>query len=101
MTLFKYLFCVSVTAIFTILILLGCGSQRHTTTFKFTPIDSIPDELTKPESLTKELDELLKVKDEQRMRMLQEKAKKEKEQEGKVTEKKAEETKGEEPKEIK
>lgn len=96
MKLFKYFFCVSVSAIFAISTLSGCGGQRYTTTFKFTPIDSIPDKLTEPEDLTKELDELLRVKDEQRMKMLKEKAKKEKEQEGKPTDKKAEETKGEE-----
>lgn len=83
--------------LFMTLIFLGCGAQRHTTTFKWTPIDSMPDSLTSPEKLTTELDELLKVKDEERMKMLQEKAK---EKKGKPAEKKAEEAKSVESREI-
>ncbi len=84
--------------LFMTLILLGCGAQRHTTTFKWTPIDSMPDSLTSPEKLTTELDELLKVKDEERIKVLQEEAEKKKEKEGKPAGKKVEETKGGETK---
>jgi hypothetical protein len=86
---------------FTTLTLLGCGSQGTTTTFGWTPIDSMPDSLTSPEKLTRELDELLLTKDEKRIKMLQEKEQEKKEKGGKPAEKKVEETKGEEPEEIK
>ncbi len=98
MTSFKYLVCVSVITFFTTLTLLGCGSQGTTTTFGWTPIDSMPDSLTSPEKLTRELDELLQTKDEERIKMLQEKEQERREKEGKPAEKKVEETKGGETK---
>jgi hypothetical protein len=87
--------------LFATLILLGCGKQRHTTKFMMTPIDSMPDELTDPGMLTKELEEELKLEDAKRMKMLQEEAEKKKEKGSRPTEKKAEETKSIESKEIK
>ena len=98
MTSFKYLICASVIMLFATLILLGCGKQRHTTKFMMTPIDSMPDELTDPGKLTKELEEALKLEDAKRMKTLQEEAEKRKEKESRPTEKKAEEAKSEAPK---
>jgi hypothetical protein len=83
---------------FTTLTLLGCGSQGTTTTFGWTPIDSMPDSLTSPEKLTRELDELLQTKDKERIKMLQEKKQERKEKEGKPAGEKVEETKGGETK---
>ncbi len=85
---------------FTTLTLLGCGSQGTTTTFGWTPIDSMPDSLTSPEKLTRELDELLLTKDEKRIKLLQEKAKVKADEKNKSTEKKVEETKSVESKEV-
>ena len=79
---------------FTTLTLLGCGSQGTTTTFGWTPIDSMPDSITSPEKLTRELDELLQTKDGKRIKLLQEKAEEKKGKDSKSTEKKVEETKG-------
>jgi hypothetical protein len=98
---FKYLTYVSMITLFTVLILLGCGKQRHTTKFKMTPIDSMPDSLTSPERLTKELEEELKLEDAKRMKMLQEKAKEKKEKERTPAEKEVEEAKRVESREIK
>ncbi len=111
---FKYLVCVSVITFFTTLILLGCDTQRFTTKFELTPTmeDSLTqrfttkfeltptmeDSLTTPESLTKELEEELKLEDAKRIKMLQEKEQEKKEKEGKPAEKKVEETKGGESK---
>ncbi|MEE9604243.1 MAG: hypothetical protein V3V70_01620 [Candidatus Scalindua sp.] len=100
MTSFKYLVCVSVITFFTTLPLLGCGSQGTTTTFGWTPIDSMPDSLTSPEKLTRELDELLLTKDEKRIKMLQEKEQEKKEKGGKPAGKKVEEAKSVESKEV-
>ncbi len=83
---------------FTTLTLLGCGSQGTTTTFGWTPIDSMPDSITSPEKLTRELDELLQTKDEKRIKLLQEKEQERKEKEGKPAGEKVEETKGGETK---
>ncbi len=93
---FKYLVCVSMITFFTTLILLGCDTQRFTTKFELTP--TMEDSLTTPESLTKELEEELKLEDAKRIKMLQEKAEEKKEKEGKPAEKKVEETKGGESK---
>ncbi len=96
MTSFKYLVCVSVITFMTTLIILGCGSQRHTTKFELTP--TMEDSLTTPERLTKELEEELKLEDAKRIKRLQEEAEKKKEKESKPGEKKVEETKGGETK---
>ncbi|MEE9259566.1 MAG: hypothetical protein V3U40_00455 [Candidatus Scalindua sediminis] len=100
MTSFKYFICVSVIMFFTTLTFLGCGSQGTTTTFGWTPIDSMPDSITSPEKLTRELDELLLTKDEKRIKLLQEKEQEKKEKEGKPAGKKAEEAKSVESKEV-
>ncbi len=98
MTSFKYLVYVGMIMFFTTLTLLGCGSQGTTTTFGWTPIDSMPDSITSPEKLTRELDELLQTKDGKRIKLLQEKEQERKEKEGKPAGKKVEETKGGETK---
>lgn len=100
MTSFKYFICVSVIMFFTTLTFLGCGSQGTTTTFGWTPIDSMPDSITSPEKLTSELDELLQTKDEKRIKLLQEEAEGKKGKDSKSTEKKAEEAKSVESKEV-
>jgi len=100
-TSFKYLICASVIMLFATLILLGCGKQRHTTKFMMTPIDSMPDKLTDPGKLTKELEEALKLEDAKRMKTLQEEAEERKEKKRKPAEKKAEEAKSIESREIK
>ncbi len=70
--------------LFTTLTLLGCGSQRTTKIFKWTPINSIDDDYpTTPQRLTKELEEELKLEDTKRIKMLQEKEQEKKEKEGK------------------
>ena len=98
MTSFKYLVSVSVIMFFTTLILLGCDTQRFTTKFELTP--TMEDSVTTPESLTKELEEELKLEDAKRIKMLQEEAEKKKEKERKSTEKKVEEAKSVESKEV-
>ena len=98
MTSFKYLVSVSVITFFTTLILLGCDTQRFTTKFELTP--TMEDSVTTPESLTKELEEELKLEDAKRIKMLQEKEQERKEKEGKPAGKKVEEAKSVESKEV-
>ncbi len=75
MTSFKYFILLFMAIFLTTLVLSGCGSKGTTTTFRFTPIDSMPDSTTDPQMLTEELDALLQSKDSKRMNRLQDEAK--------------------------
>ncbi|MFQ5963476.1 MAG: hypothetical protein ACE5KZ_04240 [Candidatus Scalinduaceae bacterium] len=96
---FKYFICLSVFALFTTLILLGCKTERYTTKFELTPV--MEDSVTTPERFTKELEEELRLEDTKRMKMLQEKAKKEAEKKSKSAKSNVEEIKSEEPQKAK
>ncbi len=97
----KYFILLGIIVFLTTLITLGCGSQGTTTIFKWTPVDTMPDGLTNPDRLTKELEEQLEREDEKRIKILQEKAKENKEKEVKPAEKKEEEAKSVESGEVK
>lgn len=61
-----------------VLIFSGCTTQRYTTKFMATPMDSVNEDLSiDPQKLTAELDDVMRIEDEKRRNMLLEKAKEE------------------------
>jgi hypothetical protein len=59
-----------------VLIFSGCTTQRYTTKFMVTPMDSVNEDLSiDPQKLTQELDDQMRVEDERRRNMLLDKAK--------------------------
>ncbi len=80
---FKYLIYSIMIMSFTTLFLFGCKSSRYTTKFEVTPV--MEDGMTSTQRLTDELNDEMRMEDEKRMQMLQEKAKEKREREGKAT----------------
>ncbi len=74
-TSFKYFILLFLAIFLTTLVLSGCGREGTTTRFRFTPIDSMPDRETDPQTLAEDLDILLQSEDAKRMERLQEEAK--------------------------
>ena len=75
----KYLFCVVTVTCVTSLISSGCETQRYTTSFQATPMESVNEDLSiDPQKLTSELDEQMRIDDEQRRKALLDKAEAEK-----------------------
>lgn len=61
-----------------VLIFSGCTTQRYTTKFMATPMDSVNEDLSiDPGKLTRELDDVMLVENEKRRNMLLDKAKEE------------------------
>lgn len=61
-----------------VLIFSGCTTQRYTTKFMATPMDSVNEDLSiDPGKLTRELDDVMRVENEKRRNMLLDKAKEE------------------------
>lgn len=75
MTSFKYFIVLFIAIFLTTLVLSGCGSKGTTTKFRFTPIGSMEDSTTDPQTLAEDLDVLLQSEDTKRMKKLQEEAK--------------------------
>lgn len=76
---FKYLICVVTITCVTALISSGCEVQRYTTKFQATPMESVNEDLSiDPQKLTDELDEQMRIDDEQRRKALLDKAEAEK-----------------------
>ncbi len=93
MTSFKYFILLFMAIFLTTLVLSGCGSKGTTTKFRFTPIDSMPDRETDPQTLTEDLDILLQSEDAIRMKKLQEETKAKAEKEKKPAVQKVDEVK--------
>ena len=75
----KYLFCVFTVTCVTALISSGCETQRYTTSFQATPMESVNEDLSiDPQKLTEELDDQMRIDDEQRRNALLDKAEAEK-----------------------
>jgi len=79
---FKYLIYSIMIMFFTTLFLFGCKTERYTTKFEVTPF--MEDGLTSTERLSDELHDELRMEDEKRIQMLQEKAEEKREREGKA-----------------
>ncbi len=76
MTKFKYIICVVTITCVTALISSGCETQRYTTKFQATPMQSVNEDLSiDPQKLDSELDDQMKLEDEKRRNMLLDKAK--------------------------
>ncbi len=72
----KYLICVVTIACVTALISSGCETQRYTTKFQATPMQSVNEDLSiDPQKLNTELDDQMMIEDEKRRKMLLDKAK--------------------------
>ncbi len=75
----KYLICVVTVTCVIALISSGCETQRYTTSFQATPMDSVNEDLSiDPQKLTGELDEQMRIDDEERRKALLDKAETEK-----------------------
>ncbi len=69
-------FCLIAIACLTTLVFSGCETQRYTTKFMATPMDSVNEDLSiDPHKLTRELDDEMRIQDEKRRTMLLDKAK--------------------------
>ena len=76
MTSFKYFICLVAIACLAASTFLGCETQRYTTKFQATPLESVNEDLSiDPQKLTTELDDEKKIQDEKRRKMLLDKAK--------------------------
>ncbi len=76
MSKFRYLICIVTVTCATALISSGCETQRYTTKFQATPMDSVNEDLTiDPQKLTEELDDQMMIEDEKRRQRLLDKAK--------------------------
>jgi len=79
----KYFYLVAIVCL-AVLIFSGCTTQRYTTKFMATPMESVNEDLQiDPQKLTRELDDEMRIEDEKRRTMLQDKAKAEAEKERK------------------
>lgn len=73
----KYLYQIAIVCV-SVLIFSGCTTQRYTTKFMATPMDSVNEDLSiDPGKLTRELDDVMRVENEKRRNMLLDKAKEE------------------------
>ena len=71
----KYFSLIAIVCV-SVLIFSGCTTQRYTTKFQATPMDSVNEDLSiDPQTLTEELDEQMRIEDEKRRKMLLDKAK--------------------------
>ncbi len=82
MTSIKYLIYTIMIMSFSTLFLFGCKTSRYTTKFEVTP--TMEDGMTSTQRLTDELNDELRMEDEKRLRMLQQKAEEKREREGKA-----------------
>ena len=72
---FNYLICLVTIICVTALISSGCETQRYTTKFQATPMQSVNEDLSiDPQKLTSELDDQMRIDDEQRRKVLLDKA---------------------------
>lgn len=73
----KYFYQIAIVCV-SVLIFSGCTTQRYTTKFMATPMDSVNEDLSiDPGKLTRELDDVMRVENEKRRNMLLDKAKEE------------------------
>ncbi|GAX59604.1 deoxycytidylate deaminase [Candidatus Scalindua japonica] len=94
MTKFKYIIYIVAISCVTALISSGCESQRYTTTFQVTPMESVNEDLSiDPDKLTGELDEQMMIEDQKRRNKLLDRAKAEAEKNKRPVIKKTEEVK--------
>ncbi len=94
MTSINKFFCLIVMACIAVFIFSGCETQRYTTKFQATPMESVNEDLSiDPHKLSGELDEQMRIEDEKRRTMLLEEAKAEAEKGKGTTTQKAEEAK--------
>ncbi len=76
MTSINKFFCLIVMACIAVFIFSGCETQRYTTKFQATPMESVNEDLSiDPQKLTEELDDQMMIEDEKRRTMLLDKAK--------------------------
>ena len=76
MTSFKNIFCLVAIVCMASLTFLGCETERYTTKFQATPMESVNEDLQiEPQKLTGELDEQMAIENEKRRNMLLDKAK--------------------------
>ncbi len=72
---FKKIICLVAVACLVSLTFLGCETERYTTKFQATPMESVNEDLQiEPQKLTEELDEQMKIEDKKRRNMLLDKA---------------------------
>ena len=89
----KYFYLIAIACV-SVLIFSGCTTQRYTTKFMATPMDSVNVDLSiDPQTLTGELDEQMRIEDEKRRKMLLDKAKADAEKGKKPVTQNADETK--------
>jgi hypothetical protein len=89
----KYIYLFAIACL-TALFFSGCTTQRYTTKFQATPMESVNEDLSiDPQKLSGELDEQMMIEDEKRRKMLLDKAKAEAEKNKGTATQKAEEVK--------
>ena len=75
-TSFKKIICLVAIVCLVSLAFLGCETERYTTKFQATPMESVNEDLQiEPQKLTRELDEQMAIENEKRRNMLLDKAK--------------------------
>ncbi len=75
---FKKIICLVAIVCLVSLTCLGCETERYTTKFQATPMESVNEDLQiEPEKLTGELDEQMAIENEKRRNMLLDKSKEE------------------------